>query len=184
MYDCTQSRDAINHYLPKFPEYCPAYHSLALFQTFQYPWLFEKGRSSASSMSLFRTHRRSTAEQKCESKCRKQKKKKRKGVQSAQHRQKTEGQVGVFTQTIVLLFLLTFIIAIFDSFSMRITYLFDSPVWHLSLFFASMIKIHRRSTGNGLYLLLVQFHVFTIFSLNILSQLFSRKLAVFCLSKH
>jgi len=78
MYDCTQSRDAINHYLPKFPEYCPAYHSLALFQTFQYPWLFEKGRSSASSMSLFRTHRRSTAEQKCESKCRKQKKKKKK----------------------------------------------------------------------------------------------------------
>jgi len=78
MYDCTQSRDAINHYLPKFPEYCPAYHSLALFQTFQYPWLFEKGRSSASSMSLFRTHRRSTAEQKCESKCRKQKKKKEK----------------------------------------------------------------------------------------------------------
>lgn len=77
MYDCTRSRDAINHYLPKFPEYCPAYRSLlALFQTFQYPRPFGgagEGRSSANSLSLFRTHRRPTAARKCESKCRRKK---------------------------------------------------------------------------------------------------------------
>lgn len=55
MYVRTRSRDAINHYLPKFPGYCPAYRFLlALFQTFQYP--FERGRSSLRQARVFSGH--------------------------------------------------------------------------------------------------------------------------------
>lgn len=188
MYDCTRSRDAINHYLPKFPEYCPAYRSLlALFQTFQYPRPFGEaggGRSSANSLSLFRTHRRPTAARKCESKCgRKKENALLFNPRNIASGGKANGQA--FAQTIVLSFFLTFIIATLFPFPVEITYLLHQTSFRISFsppFFTPMIRIYRRSNRRAvLYLPLAQFPPMFL----CIFFPFSRKLVVpFCRPKH
>lgn len=168
---------AINHYLPKFPEYCPAYPAGSLPDISITTAFRGEGGSSASSSSLFRAHRRPTAAWKCESKWRGNKKETRccsiRATSPNGENERTGPRIRTDNRSLNFFFFLLLLSRLFvrspwksRTFFLRLPFRSFTPP-----FPAPMIRIYRRSTrASGLYLLLVQFHVFTVVTQRILSR--------------
>lgn len=118
---------------------------------FNIQWPFARGRSSASSP--FRTHQRPTAARKCESKWREREKKRETRGCSIRATSPAGKEDGVFAQTIVLSFLLTFIIATLCSFPVEITYLLPQTAFRvfLSCFSPQWLEYIDAQPGEPLF---------------------------------